>query len=410
MSPIDVRRRCAAAAVSALLCLGCARRSALPAAAPAPSGLTIRLTGVPAGTPAGATIYVAGTFNDWNPAAPDCRLTARGAGQYAITLADAVRGPVEFKVTLGSWETVEVSASGGDVPNRTFTVPPSGAAMYSGAVAAWKDPRAARPRPSTRRPTVSVLDTAFAIPQLGRTRRIWVYLPPDYATSARRYPVLYMHDGQNVFDAATSFAGEWGVDETLDSLFAVGDPGAIVVGIDNGGTNRLNEYLPWPSRMEGVSGGGEGQRYVDFLAQTLKPYVDEHYRTRPDRLNTAIGGSSLGGLISLYAALRYPDVFGRVLAFSPSLFINPEIFALARAARPLRPGSRFYFDSGLNEGGEGPLVRAFERTQHEILDTLAAAGFDVAADVRSLLPADGAHAEWFWRREFPAAYVWLMRP
>jgi len=394
------------ACAASLLCVACAHERKPPAAAPAGHGLTIRLTSVPAGTPAGAGIYVAGTFNRWNPAASGYRLTAQGPGQYAIALPDSVRGPVEFKFTLGSWEAVEVDASGGDVPNRTFSVPDSGTATYTGAVGAWRNPRTAKARAHTARPTVSVLDTAFAIPQLGRTRRVWLYLPPDYASSTKRYPVLYLQDGQNVFDAATSFAGEWGVDETLDSLHAAGDPGAIVVAVEHGGTRRQDEYQPWPSAIAGL-GGGEGAQYAYFLIRTIKPYIDAHYRTRPDRLDTGIGGSSLGGLISLYAALKYPEVFGRVLVFSPSFFVNPAIFALARAARPLRPASRFYFVSGLNEGEPGPLLRAIPLGQHAMVDTLAAAGFDIAADVRSLVPADAAHAEWFWRREFPAAYRWL---
>ena len=94
--------------------------------------------------------------------------------------------------------------------------------------------------------------------------------------------MLYLQDGQNVFDAATSFAGEWGVDETLDSLHAAGDRGAIVVAVDNGGGRRTDEYLPWPSAVAGL-GGGEGARYAYFLVRTLKPYVDAHYRTRPGR-------------------------------------------------------------------------------------------------------------------------------
>ncbi len=389
---------------SSLLCAACAPKPK-PPAAPSGHGLTIRLS-VPAGTPASAGVYVAGTFNRWNPGAPDYRLTAQGPGQYAIALPDTVRGPIEFKFTLGSWNAVELDAAGGDVGNRMFSVPDSGAVTYSGAVQAWRDPRTVKPRAHTARPTVSVLDTAFAIPQLGRTRRVWLYLPPDYATTTTRYPVLYLQDGQNVFDAATSFAGEWGVDETLDSLHAAGDPGAIVVAIDNGGSRRTDEYLPWPSAVPGL-GGGEGARYAYFLVRTLKPYIDAHYRTRPDRLDTGIGGSSLGGLISFYAALAYPQVFGRVLVFSPSFFVNPAIFALARAARPVKPASRFYFVSGLNEGGPGPLFQAIPSGQRAMVDTLAAAGFNVRSDVRTLIPADGAHAEWFWRREFPAAYRWL---
>ncbi len=280
---------------------GAAPAPQVPPPAAAGSGLTIRLTSVPASTPAGAVIYVAGSFNDWNPAAELYRLTAEGA-QYAITLPDSVRGPVEFKFTLGSWEKVEVSASGGDVPNRTFTVPPVGAATYTGTVAAWRTGPAA-PRPHSATASVSVIDTALRMPQLGRTRRVWLYLPPDYATSNHAYPVLYLHDGQNVFDAATSFAGEWGVDETLDSLHAADDPGVIVVAVDNGGAHRMDEYQPWRS-TDVRFGGGEGARYVDFIVQTLKPYIDARFRTRPDRVNTGIGGSSLGGIISFYAALQ----------------------------------------------------------------------------------------------------------
>lgn len=388
----------------AISVFGSAGAQQVPPAAAAGTGLTIRLT-APAATPAGAAIYVAGTFNNWNPAAEGYRLTAQG-NEYEITLPASVRGPVEFKFTLGSWERGEVSASGGDVPNRTFTVPPTGAITYTGTVAAWRT-GPVPPRAHTATASVSILDTAFQMPQLGRTRRVWLYLPPDYGRSGRAYPVLYMHDGQNVFDAATSYAGEWGVDETLDRLHAVGDSGVIVVAVDNG-ARRMDEYQPWPSAT-GNFGGGEGGRYVDFIVRTLKPYIDAHYRTRPDRANTGIGGSSLGGLISFYAALQYPDVFGRVLVFSTPFFLNPQLFPLARAYRPRRPGTRFYFDTGLNEsvGSQGLPDRAMVRSLHAMVDTLAAAGVDTAADVRSLVPADGVHNEGFWRREFPAAYRWL---
>ena len=396
-----------AGALLSLLAAVCTRGGPAPAV-PAGRGLAIRLT-VPPATPPGAAVYVAGTFNGWNPAAEGFRLTKRGS-EYAITLPDSVRGPVEFKFTLGSWDRVEVTAAGGDAPNRSFTVPPTGAAAYAGTVAAWRTGPPA-PRPHTATASVSILDTAFAMPQLGRTRRVWLYLPPGYATSGRSYPVLYLHDGQNVFDAATSFAGEWGVDETLDSLHALGDSGAIVVAVDNGGTRRMDEYQPWPS-TDRRFGGGEGAKYVDFIVQTLKPYVDAHYRTRPDRLDTGIGGSSLGGIISLYAALQYPGVFGRVLVFSAPFFFEPRLFAMARAYRPRAGPTRFYFDTGLDEGTAelGLPYRSMARSLQAMVDSLAAAGVDTAADVRALLPADGVHAEWFWRREFPAAYRFLFAP
>jgi predicted alpha/beta superfamily hydrolase len=350
---------------------------------------------------------VAGSFNTWNPADSTCRLTRAADGSYTITLPETVRGPVEFKFTLGSWDRVETDSAGRDIGNRTFTVPAAGPATWEGAVAAWRTGPVA-PRVHTATASVSILDTAFAMPQLGRARRVWLYLPPGYAASHRRYPVLYLHDGQNVFDAATSFAGEWGVDETLDSLRALGDPGVIVVAVDNGGVERMNEYMPWKAATADV-GGGQGGAYVDFLARTLKPWVDAHYRTLRDPAHTGIGGSSLGGLISFYAALKYPRVFGRAIVFSCPFFINPELYAMARAFRPQRSRVRFYFDMGAGEGLGSPGLpdSAMVRSQRAMVDTLATAGVDTVRDVRDVVRADGQHKEWFWRREFPAAYLYL---
>ncbi|NJD11067.1 MAG: hypothetical protein FIB01_11750, partial [Gemmatimonadetes bacterium] len=235
---------------------------------PAEAQLTIVLE-VPAATPAQAAIHVAGSFNGWNPAAPDYVLQRTARGSYSIVLPAAVRGPIEFKFTLGSWDAVEVDAGGNDITNRAFPVPDTGAARWTGAVQGWRDPQAPRVRVSTAGPGVSVIDTAFAIPQLGRTRRVWLYLPPGYAHGSERYPVLYMPDGQNLFDAATAYAGEWGIDETLDSLAAAGDRGAIVVGIDHGGPQRIAELSPWRNERYG---GGEVAEYVAVIVATLMPY------------------------------------------------------------------------------------------------------------------------------------------
>jgi len=369
------------------------------AASPARAQVTLHLT-APA-TPAGATIFVAGGFNQWNPGDSAFRLTRQAGGDYAVTLPASIRGGIEFKFTLGTWETVEQDSAGHDVDNRAFTVPATGAASYSGVVPRWRDgsPRAAGP--STATASVSILDSAFVIPQLGRSRRVWIYLPPGYATSARRYPVLYMHDGQNVFDARTSFAGEWGVDETLDSLHALGDGGVIVVAVDHGGARRFDEYSPWRNAKYG---GGQGDAYVDFLVKTLKPYVDRHYRTLPDRLHTGVAGSSMGGLISLYAVLKYPEVFGRAGVFSPAFWVAPEIYGVARRAHPL-PGTRIYMVTG---GEEGDTPAAVVADHQRMLDTLRAAGF-TAEELQGTVRPDGKHAEWFWRREFPAAYRWLFQ-
>ncbi len=367
-------------------------------ALPASAQLTITLTSVPANTPAADPLYVAGSFNNWNPAVPAYRMTAQSGGRFTLTLPATVRGAVEFKITRGSWATVETTASGGAIANRSTTIPATGTAAFSGAVAGWQDLLAPPVPTSTASPSVSVMNTAFAMPQLGRTRRIWLYLPPDYATSTKTYPVLYMHDGQNLFDNATAFSGEWSVDETLDRLQAQGDWGCIVVGIDNGGASRLNEYSPYANP---TYGGGQGDQYVDFLISTLKPYIDQNYRTRPDRLSTGIMGSSMGGLISLYAGLKRPDVFGRVGVFSPSLWFNRRIYSYARTAQPQRPDPRMFMLSGARESSSQVT------DQRRMLDTLAFAGYQIGAEVDSVIKSDGQHAEWFWKREFGAAYQWL---
>jgi predicted alpha/beta superfamily hydrolase len=147
-------------------------------------------------------------------------------------------------------------------------------------------------------------------PQLKNARDLLVYLPPSYKHTGKRYPTIYMHDGQNLFDEATSFAGEWRVDETMDAL----EHEAIVVGIANISDQRIHEYSPF--RM-GWMGGGKGDLYLQFILETVKPLIDADFPTLPDRAHTGIIGSSMGGLISLYGYFRYPQAFGFVGALSP---------------------------------------------------------------------------------------------
>ena len=370
---------------------------------PAHEGLTVRIE-VPAGTPDSASVYIAGSFNGWQPGLAAYRLTRAADGSRSIALPATVRGTIEFKFTLGSWERVETTSDGADVPNRSFTVPAEGVATYDGSVAGWRSGGAVE-REHTATASVRILSDAFDMPQLGRTRRVWLYLPPDYATSGdRRYPVLYMHDGQNLFDDATSFVGEWGVDETLDALHAAGELSLIVVGVDHGGDRRFDEYNPWTHAEQG---GGQGDEYVAFLVETLKPYIDAHYRTLPDRLNTGIAGSSMGGLISFYAMLEHPDVFGRAGVLSPAFWTaKPAVFELAAARSPVRPDPRMFMLSGALEDG-APSVGQYELDQLAMTDTLAVRGWVAETELVSEIRDDGTHSEWFWRREFPAMVKWL---
>ena len=370
---------------------------------PSHQGLTVRVS-VPATTSDTAHVYIAGNFNGWAPGLASYRLTRGNDDIWTIELPENVRGAIEFKFTLGSWERVETTSDGADVPNRRFTVPAEGAAEYQGTVAGWKNGGAVE-REHTTTASVSILDDAFAMPQLGRTRRVWLYLPPDYATSGdKRYPVLYMHDGQNVFDDATSYVGEWGVDETLDSLHAAGELSLIVVAVDHGGEHRFDEYNPWTHPQHG---GGQGDEYAAFLVETLKPYIDAHYRTMTDRLNTGIAGSSMGGLISFYAMLEYPQIFGRAGVFSPAFWTaKPAAFDWAATRSPARPDPRMFMVSGGLEDG-APTVGQYELDQIAMADTLLSAGWVDGSELAAHVSADGQHSEWFWRREFPAAVQWL---
>jgi predicted alpha/beta superfamily hydrolase len=358
------------------------------------SQLTIQVTSVPANTPPGATIYAAGTFNNWNPGDAAFDLIQQG-GQYSITFTPSV-GTHKFKFTRGAWSTVEGDANGNFLPDRTvvYNGQPTTVAL---SILSWEDTGGTGG--STAAPNVEVLDDDFYIPQLNRTRRIWLYLPPGYDTSAKRYPVLYMHDGQNLFDDQTSFTGEWKVDEALNTLHTQGDYGCIVVGIDNGGTSRLDEYSPW---VNAQYGGGQGDAYVQFIAETLKPHIDSLYRTLSGRLSTGIMGSSMGGLVSMYAFSERQDVFSRAGIFSPAFWFAGNNSANHTAANPKEGDARVYFLAG----GQEPA--SVTQNMQTVATALLTAGFGTDEQY-FLVEPDGQHSEWFWAREFPDAYQWLFQ-
>ena len=266
-------------------------------------------------------------------------------------------------------------------------------ALLGGSIAAHAEEQ----KPSTAQPNVHLLPTPFEIPGLNRTRTVRIYLPPGYESSTRRYPVLYMHDGQNLFDAATSYVGkEWGVDETLNALAKSRGLEVIVVGIDNGGADRIHELNAWDNPEYGK---GEGEQYMAFVVNVLKPWVDRHYRTRPDRRHTAIMGSSMGGLISSYALSRYPQVFGGAGIFSPAYWLAPPVFADTAAHPPART-ARIYFYAGGSESGN--MVPDMKR----MVAVLRRAGLP-AHNLEVEVDPVGRHEENAWRAQFPRAVVWL---
>jgi len=250
-------------------------------------------------------------------------------------------------------------------------------------------------------------------PELHNSRDILVYLPPSYHYSDRRYPVVYMQDGQNLFDSDTSYAGEWGVDETMERLARAEGLEAIIVGVPNAGVHRLDEYSPFYDKR---NGGGRGDDYLRFLAQTVKPIIDEDFRTRPDRRHTGILGSSMGGLISLYAFFQFPAVFGFAGVMSPSLWFAREAIFRTVDSAAYHPG-KIYLDAGTREMGESAnngrlhraaASRAYYATVRRMKGMLIRKGYRPVRDLLHVEEKWAHHNESSWARRLPLALQFLL--
>ncbi|GLX67909.1 alpha/beta hydrolase [Paenibacillus glycanilyticus] len=249
---------------------------------------------------------------------------------------------------------------------------------------------------------------AFPVPQLHIHRRVWIYLPKSYSEGDRRYPVLYMQDGQNVFDQATSWGSEWRVDEALEGM-ALEDHSleAIVVAVDHGVAERNNEYNFTINAEYGF--GGKGEAFAAFLAETLKPYIDSHYRTLPEPEQTMIAGSSFGAYISLYAAIRYPEQFGRVGGISFVMWHdNNAIIQLIEQA-VFSPSLRVYLSIGELETDNPEFNKTAYEHVAQVQQALIAAGMPDNRVRFDYVPA-GKHHESTWSELFPVAFRWLLQP
>ena len=256
----------------------------------------------------------------------------------------------------------------------------------------------AQEKKSTAAENVHIISEKFEIPQLNTTRRIWIYLPPNYKNSTKKYPVMYLHDGQNLFDDQTSYAGEWQIDETLNRMTKGKSLATIVVGIDHGDEKRIEELSPFKNEKYG---GGKGDLYLQFIIENLKPYIDKNYRTKSSKKFTTLGGSSLGALISVYGAVKYPDVFGKVLAFSPAFWFNSKELNDYIAAQKINlQNQKYYFIQGKFED-EG-----MDLETQKVIDQLKDKKVK-ASQIYFIEDEKGKHNEFFWRRAFPEAFLWL---
>jgi len=354
---------------------------------------------IPANTPPNDTLYLAAEITNWNPGNIDFMFTEVD-GVLLFSIPDSIQSnSFEGKITRGSWASVEGNENGSVIPNRTFSFATTDTLYIQ--VLSWED-LGGTSTPGDLPPNVITISNDFYMPELNRSRRVRVCLPLDYNDTSIDYPVLYMHDGQNLFSASESFAGEWKVDESLadfeENGFSgnVDFSGAIVVAIDNGGSQRIAEYTPWANPGYG---GGQGAEYMEFIVNTLKPYVDENYRTLADRNNTGIMGSSLGGLISHYGAMKYQNVFSKAGVLSPSFWFTDDIYDFT-FEQGHQESMKFYFlAGGLESAG---LVGDIT----SMMDTMMTSGFS-ESEIKYKYVANGQHSEWFWAQEFPAAFEWL---
>jgi len=244
----------------------------------------------------------------------------------------------------------------------------------------------------------------FYIPQLKTKRRIWIYLPPEYENSQKRYPVLYMHDGQSLFAENLSYDGSWHVDTIIDKLFNnKKTEGVIIVAVDNAGKNRMREYNPWEDM------GGRGQLYSDFLIQTLKPYIDDSFRTMSQREYTGIMGSSMGGYISTYIALKNQDIFSKVGLLSPAYWLYTEQLNIFLKNALITKPMKIYLSVGTKEGDEERSNQYLKETKatYDILSDKIGDKIDDGNDIKLDIIQNGTHSASEWSKTFEAAFTWL---
>lgn len=366
------------------------------------------LVKIPAETPPDAAIFLAGNLpvlGEWRP--DGIKLQRTHDGRYLGTFRAEAGTWAEFKFTRGSWSTVEKRHDGRELPNRRLRLSENG--RHELKIAAWAE--TATPRVRSSRTGTILFHRDFKARRLGNTRDLTVYLPPGYndqAESGRKYPVLYMQDGQNLFDEQTSaFGMEWRVDETAEQLIrdrAI-EP-IIVVGIDNT-PDRVAEYTPWKDQRTGA--GGKGDLYADFLALEVKPFIDQTYRTLVDRAHTGVAGSSLGGLIALHVVARHHEKFGCCAALSPSLWWDGErLLRDLEAKGPTWPRSvRFWIDMGTHEVGDLERSKLGVERVLRLEKLLRAAGLRPGRDLRCLIVPDATHDESQWAERFDQVLLFL---
>lgn len=366
----------------------------------------------PIDIPENASIKLAGDFNSWKPLDPAYILTHVSGRNYTYTCefsAADVGRIIQYKYVLlydnqaeNMWEFVEGNSMGGEIGNRSYKLK-AGINDINDTIRSFKNNM---DKTTLTRGTLKIFTMTMAEFNDNRTRRIRVWLPDNYDENDKttRYPVMYMHDGQNLFDAYTAYSGEWKIDEAIGEMMDEGYRGTIIVGIDNGGEKRLDEYSPtWPFIIGDVPLiNPEGEKYARFIVETLKPHIDQNFNTLSDRAHTGIGGSSMGGIISFFTALEYQETFGYAVIFSSSFWVYEESLLgdfLSAKVKDVHFFPKMYIYHGAAEGSDAYFNRLIS-----LLKLLNIPETQYAYKMQ----AGGTHTEASWARAFPEAYKWLV--
>ncbi|UFH45796.1 carbohydrate esterase [Flavobacterium galactosidilyticum] len=337
-------------------------------------------------------VYISGNFNNWRTQDKEFMMEKIGSSSYHYKFPNDFDYPDEllYKFTKGDWSDVEINNEGNRTENRsTF--------LHTGIqeehVARWR--KNWLPFKQNYLPQVLLISDEFEIPQLNKTRKIWALLPHDYDNSSESYPVMYLQDAQNLFNESAEF-GNWEIDKKLAVMSEYKIGKIIIIAIEHADEDRIKEYNVGKT----ILGKGEGKKYIRFVRDTLKPFIDSNFRTKKEQEFTGIGGSSMGGLVSIFSGLQNPDVFGRLMIFSPSLWVVPEIKISSKKATVA--DTKIYLYGGGQESQT--MVSDMKSFKQKLISSTF---IKENTKINLSINPKGKHNETYWSDEFPKAIEWL---
>jgi predicted alpha/beta superfamily hydrolase len=340
----------------------------------------------------GRPVYISGNFNDWHTQDTDFLMEKIESNLYQFEFPADFDYPKEllYKFTKGDWSEVEIDAHGNRTENRS-TKKHSG--IQNEYVARWR--KNWLPFKPNFLPQVQLISDEFEIPQLNKTRKIWALLPYDYDKTAERYPVMYLQDAQNLFNETAQY-GNWEIDKKLAVMSEYKIGKIIIIAIEHAEEDRIKEYNVGKTLL----GKGQGKKYIRFVTETLKPFVDSNFRTKTEREHTGIGGSSMGGLVSVFSGLRYPQVYGKLMIFSPSLWVVPKLKIYSDSTN--NDDTKIYLYAGGNES-----ETLIEEVQNFKNNMISSEFIKDKMKINLSINMHGKHTETYWSDEFPKAIEWL---